>query len=423
MSGAAGALKESPDNEARQRHVNYDLDTILWPLTREIFFREYWTRKCCVVSGRDPGAYNRLFSAANVEPLLSLTGLGPQNTYRVVKSEQGRTVSFEPPDGGSAGIHYFYRAFSQGYTIVVDTVHTRWGAIAALCSSLQAEFDHPAECGLFFTPPRSQGFQPHYDDHDVFVLQLDGSKRWRLYDSPEPLPRPKEIHPPLPRNIGEPARELVLNPGDLLYIPEGCIHEAATSESHSLHLSIRITVYRWLDLMLEMWKESARHDVELRKALPAGFLHSDGTALDSELRRLIAGLDIETARASAVAGLAKSLLKHAGPPAADGHFASLQRLEELGLDTVVRRRAGISVRVRQSPEGAAIEFEANLVTGAASLASAFDYISRVTEFRPRDILPARLTDQVRLALVRRLVEEGLLCIPAAGEASAAKPTL
>jgi hypothetical protein len=403
--------EEAAGRTGQQDAGNYHLDTLICPLSAEIFFRDYWTRKCCFISGRDPGAWNKLFSIEDVEPLLGMAGLGPQNSYRVVKSEQGRTVRFEPPDDGKAGIHYFYNAFSRGYTITVDAVHTRWRAIATLCSNLQADFDHPAEAGLFFTPPRSQGFQPHYDDHDVFVLQLHGSKRWRLYESSVPLPRPNEIHPPLPQDIGEPTQELLLNQGDLLYIPEGCIHEAATSQTASLHLSVRIHVYRWLDLMQEMWKQSAWRDVALRKALPVGSLHSDGAFLDGELRRLIAGFDIGMARAGAVDSLAKSLLKRGGPPAPDGHFTSLQRMDELGLDTVVTRRAGMSVRVRQSPEGAVLEFGSNAVNGPATLAPAFDYISRVEEFRPRDLLPTRLTDEIRLALVRRLVQEGLLCIP------------
>jgi len=34
----------------------------------------------------------------------------------------------------------------------------------------------------YLTPAGSQGFAPHYDDVEAFVLQLEGSKDWKLYD-------------------------------------------------------------------------------------------------------------------------------------------------------------------------------------------------------------------------------------------------
>lgn len=34
----------------------------------------------------------------------------------------------------------------------------------------------------YLTPPDSQGFAPHYDDIEAFVLQLEGKKHWRLYN-------------------------------------------------------------------------------------------------------------------------------------------------------------------------------------------------------------------------------------------------
>ena len=42
------------------------------------------------------------------------------------------------------------------------------------------------------TPQGTQGFAPHYDDIEAFVLQLEGKKRWRVYEplrKEEKLPR------------------------------------------------------------------------------------------------------------------------------------------------------------------------------------------------------------------------------------------
>jgi len=45
---------------------------------------------------------------------------------------------------------------------------------------------------VYLTPAGTQGFAPHFDDVEVFMLQLEGKKRWRLYEgrnSEEILPR------------------------------------------------------------------------------------------------------------------------------------------------------------------------------------------------------------------------------------------
>ena len=54
------------------------------------------------------------------------------------------------------------------------------------CRDLADELGHATQCNAYVTPPGSQGFAPHHDTHDVFVLQVDGHKRWNIY---EPLIR------------------------------------------------------------------------------------------------------------------------------------------------------------------------------------------------------------------------------------------
>lgn len=38
--------------------------------------------------------------------------------------------------------------------------------------------------GSYLTPSGTQGFAPHYDDIEAFVMQVEGKKRWRLYKPP-----------------------------------------------------------------------------------------------------------------------------------------------------------------------------------------------------------------------------------------------
>lgn len=97
-------------------------------------------------------------------------------------------------------------------------------------------------CNVYVTPADSQGFAPHYDDIDAFVLQLEGAKRWRVYE-----PFADDQYPRLSsRNYTqeEVSRQRVLfdgtlEAGDVLYMPRGTIHQAeCASGTHSIHATI-----------------------------------------------------------------------------------------------------------------------------------------------------------------------------------------
>lgn len=98
----------------------------------------------------------------------------------------------------------------------------------------------------------AQGFAPHFDDVDVYVLQVEGRKRWRVY-APLPghaLPR-YSSRDFVDAEVGPCVLEAVLQPGDLLYLPRGTIHQAASlPEAPSLHLTLSADHRRaWADLL------------------------------------------------------------------------------------------------------------------------------------------------------------------------------
>jgi lysine-specific demethylase/histidyl-hydroxylase NO66 len=77
------------------------------------------------------------------------------------------------------------------------------------------------------TPSSSQGFAPHYDDIEAFVLQLEGKKHWRVYP-----PRNENESYPLvssgnfnQNEIGDHMIDCILEEGDLLFFPRGFIHQ------------------------------------------------------------------------------------------------------------------------------------------------------------------------------------------------------
>jgi 50S ribosomal protein L16 3-hydroxylase len=71
--------------------------------------------------------------------------------------------------------------------------------------------------------PRGGGVGPHFDSYDVFLLQGEGRRRWRISRQ-----RDLALVAGAPLKIlrrFRPAREWVLRTGDLLYLPPRCAHD------------------------------------------------------------------------------------------------------------------------------------------------------------------------------------------------------
>src|SRR3712207_7506877 len=73
------------------------------------------------------------------------------------------------------------RLFADGSTVVLQGLHRLWPPLIEFADSLAADLGHPTQVNAYVTPPSSRGFSPHYDVHDVFVLQVAGEKHWTIH--------------------------------------------------------------------------------------------------------------------------------------------------------------------------------------------------------------------------------------------------
>lgn len=143
-------------------------------------------------------------------------------------------------------------------------------------ATVQEYFHCLVGANVYLTPPNSQGFAPHYDDIEAFVLQVEGKKEWMLYP-------PRSENEQMPREssgnfqqdeIGEPCFTIVLEPGDMLYFPRGWIHQAKTIPNcHSLHITLSVyqkTSYADLfeELMKDTLKKAIESEISLRQGVP-----------------------------------------------------------------------------------------------------------------------------------------------------------
>jgi hypothetical protein len=99
---------------------------------------------------------------------------------------------------------------------------------------------------MYVTPPGQQGFKSHFDSHDVYVLQIQGKKRWRVFAVPlvaHPVSDWGEKKLARARSsLGEPLLDVVIQPGDALFIPRGFVHEADCLDADLDTVAVHITV-------------------------------------------------------------------------------------------------------------------------------------------------------------------------------------
>jgi hypothetical protein len=294
--------------------------------------------------------------------------------------------------------------FRAGATIVLQALHLHWRPAALYCRGLEAALGCPVQANAYYTPASAQGFDVHHDTHDVFVLQVAGTKRWLWYRPIVELPTGGQRFDRNCHHPGEPAADFTLEPGDTLYLPRGWPHEARTSDSDSLHLTIGLHPQTRLGAIRAALDECA-DDVEFRRSLEA-----DGTLPGDLLDRVAERLEPERVRARE-----RRRLVERRRPILEGQLAQAEAADRLRASDPVERRPTVLHVLERENGRPTLLFEGKEVSMPER---AIDALTAAAEadgpFAAAD-LPGPLDEAGRLVLVRRLVREGFLRIPAASE--------
>jgi hypothetical protein len=155
---------------------------------------------------------------------------------------------------------------AAGATMVLQGLQFTDPRLARMANNLALDLDHAVQVNAYLSPAAARGLELHFDQHDVFVLQLAGRKRWRVWEPLERTRLPVRSGPPVKMptfdELGTPTIDRALEAGDCLYLPRGFPHAAETVDDSSAHLTIGV-----LPLM---WHQAVRHAVD--EAVAAGAL-------------------------------------------------------------------------------------------------------------------------------------------------------
>ena len=171
-----------------------------------------------------------------------------------------------------------------GASLIANHLHRVCPEVAEVASMLEREFGARAFANVYCSFKDVQAFQTHYDLHDVFAVQAEGEKTWRIYESRAdapvaPLPPGDEIEKWLTESRGRLLFEAHMKPGDILYLPRGQYHDALTGAQASLHVTFGVApatglaVFKLLETALTKESEfraylpDARSETALRERL------------------------------------------------------------------------------------------------------------------------------------------------------------
>ena len=250
------------------------LDQFVSPLISGQFLREIYGRRPVYIPGQKD-RFSDLLPWDVINDILFQHRLKDDARFKIAKdgnvTRLGSYVKKYPrlENGGeveghrSLNIISLIRALREGATLIIDNIDQMHAPSAALCRTLEQELCDLVDAGVYASWHSSTGFKTHYDDCDVFIVQVSGRKNWRIFepnrrfpienDRARPLSPPKEVY-----WAGE------LRSGDLLYIPRGWWHDALALGEPTLHITVG--VWRAIGLDFLNYLFSRLRDYEIARA-------------------------------------------------------------------------------------------------------------------------------------------------------------
>ncbi|NER28943.1 MAG: cupin, partial [Symploca sp. SIO1C4] len=250
---------------------------ILKPYTLEEFLKHNWTSKAVHILSEETNKFADLFSWEQLNYLLN---------YHQFKYPDLR-LALDGKVLDESANENLTKFCQEGATLIINQVNKLVPEIAKFATELKYDLGYGIQLNAYCSWPGKQGFSSHYDTHEVFVLQIDGSKKWYVFSDTFKYPlveqKSKSLQPP----EGEPYLSCTLNPGDVLYIPRGHWHYAVAQDQPSMHLTLGVHCQTGIDF-LEWLVGELRQRQEWRRSLP---LRLEAKPVEVYLDKLVTDLD------------------------------------------------------------------------------------------------------------------------------------
>ncbi|NJR59262.1 MAG: cupin [Cyanobacteria bacterium CRU_2_1] len=232
------------------------LSRLLHPYNLDEFLQHNWAKKAIVISRKDQQHFDHLFSWGKLNNLLNFQHLNYPDLRLALN---GQVLD----ESENANLLYWCQ---QGATLIINQVHRWIPELATLTSELKYDLGYNTQINAYCSWAKP-GFSCHYDTHDAFILQIEGSKQWFVFADTLKYPLLDQKSSSFTPPETDPYLSCVLHPGDVLYIPRGHWHYAVAIDQPSLHLTLGIHCKTGIDF-LEWLVNELRQQEDWRRSLP-----------------------------------------------------------------------------------------------------------------------------------------------------------
>jgi hypothetical protein len=177
----------------------------------------------------------------------------------------------------------------DGASLILNEIDALHPPIRALAEGLEAATRSVVQVNLYASWRSSPGFDLHYDAHDVFILQIEGPKHWKVFRPTDryPVTYKTERKPDLLSL--DPVFDGVLKPGDVLYIPRGWWHIVTPLDEPTMHLTAGLHPPTGIKLVEWAMRDLAANEL-LRMDLPRFWDQENQRKYLAAVREIIANL-------------------------------------------------------------------------------------------------------------------------------------
>jgi hypothetical protein len=371
------------------------LAALLAPLTTDQFVGHYQRREYLHLS-RKPESCDEAVTVQDLDTLFQMQRL-PVTMFEVCRSgvmlpmeEWSRIAGPSHRPERFALTERLLDLFGEGATVIVNGAHHSIPRLARTCRRLTAEMGLDVRANVYMTPPGAQGFSRHSDEHEVIVVQIHGSKSWRLFpQSGAPVP-------------------IEMKEGDLLYVPCGLAHEAEAQKDASIHVTLGLVPIYGYQLIEEL-ATLARTIPAFQQPVGAVFGPLRGVGLtemeftgrlNALMREVPVHVLLERRRIESIRNQV---------PGWGGRLIDVIELQGLSLETVVCRRADLTVRTVTEGSSVTVHFAGRTVTVPLFLQQVLQELLGSDPITIRN-LHGLISDEGRIEIARDFVRAGLLTI-------------
>ncbi|WP_027552248.1 cupin domain-containing protein [Bradyrhizobium sp. Cp5.3] len=384
-----------------------NLEWLVSPHDASHFLDDMWEKKPLLIRRGTAGYYGSLLSLKDIDEVLTSPSVEfPE--IRLTKLGAKLEASDYTHSGSKIDAVAVCKLYADGATVILDKMNSRIKTLRELCQNLGRELGIRFQTNLYLTPPRSGGFDTHFDTHDVFVLQICGSKKWELFESSFELPMPGQHHDePGFAPAGPVTATFELHEGDLLYIPRGVYHRAESTGELSLHITLGAHTRSWGEFLIESLGEVIARDVSFRRGLPIGFetgrfkVSEAREQFSSLLRRFADGSDFDKVAAS----FADEFSRTSDIPL-EGQLLRTIEFAKIDDSTVVQAREPGNHLVSKRNETVSIHYGASVIEFPGRMEDSVSDLLSGRAIRIGD-LRGNISMEDRIEIVRRTAEAGL----------------